>query len=117
MSNTVEKAAALALSSLKSGKIGIRINDRKPVRIEIYGETISVDIPGEHAFGEGFEGFRYRLTEIRLIRKVAEILNKSSKKLDLLIEGRKLLSMGKGVNSILGNEKFFFSNLMRFFRK
>ncbi|AKA48264.1 hypothetical protein IX51_03155 [uncultured archaeon] len=116
MNDLAETLAACALSSLISGKVGIRFNQEDPVEIEASGGVITVRITEKHLSNIMFEGIKHRFSELGNISRIAEALNRSSRRLDLEIEGRKIFSMGKGVSSRLGSEKVYFSNILKSFR-
>ena len=116
MSDTEARIALCILNSVKSGKVGIRINQEEPIRIEISGESVKVTIPERIFSGISFKMIRHRLTDFRAMREAAEILKTSQRRLDLYLDGEKVFSIGKGVSSLFGNEKLYLTNLIRSFK-
>lgn len=113
MTKTTDRVIGTVLSSLKSGSVNVTVQGEDPVKIQVSEGLLSVSM-SEGSFSEiAFGGIRNRLTEMRFIRRLSEILRDSSMRLDLYADGRKILSMGKGVRSFLGSEKVYFSNLLR----
>lgn len=116
MSDTETRLAHFVLNSLKSGKIGIKIGEDEPIRIEVSEESVKVSVPEPLFSGVSFKLLRHRLTDFRLLRRISETLKDSPKRLDLFLDGEKVFSIGKGVSSLFGNEKIYLTNLLRSLR-
>lgn len=113
MTRSADRVIGSVLSSLKSGSVTVRIRDEEPVRIEISHQVLSVRMSEGSFSGMAYGGLRNRLLELRFMRRISEILRDSSIRMDLYSDGKKILSMGKGVKSFLGSERVYFSNLLR----
>lgn len=113
MSRTADRVVGSIISSLKSGSVTVSIRGEEPVRIEVSENTLSIRMTEGAFSGMAFGGVRKRLTELRFMKRLSEIMKDSSMRLDLYANGKKILSMGRGVRSFLGSEKVYFSNLLR----
>ena len=116
MSETESRIARFILNSVKSGKVDIRINREEPIRLEASDECLKVTIPERLFSGVSFKLIRHRLTDFRAMREAAEILKNTERRLDIYLDGEKVFSIGKGVSSLLGNEKLYLTNLIRSFK-
>lgn len=113
MTEETDRALRIAISSLRSGRVTVRINNESPVEVRIEGDTITVSMQEDNFRHSALKGFRGRLAEFRVMRRLSEVFNSASRRFDLMIGDRKVFSMGKGVRSILGKEKVSFSGILR----
>lgn len=101
------------LTSLRAGKVSISFNRDETLEVNVSGKDISVDLEEPHNHGTGFNSLRNRLTQLSLLRGMSRSLHGSSIKLEIYRNRKKIISMGRGINSVLGNEKVHFLNLMK----
>lgn len=101
------------LASLKSGKVSIHFNQDETLEVKVSGNDISVNLEEPASHGEGLVNLHTRLTELRLLRGLSKFLHGSSIRLEVYRNRQKIISMGRGINSLLGNEKVHFLNLLR----
>lgn len=111
MTKEDEKLLFELLKSLKAGKATIRFLRGETLEITVSGNNISVNLeePGTHL--ERLMSVRSRITEIKFLRGLSRLLHKSSIRLEIYRNRRKIVSMGRGIHSLLGNEKVHFLNL------
>lgn len=117
MSNTADRVLGSILSSLKSGSVTISVEGEDPVRVEITDHTLTIRTSRNSFSRRVFGGFKTKLTEYRFMKRMSELLRESAMRLDLYANGKKIMSMGQGVHSFLGNEKVYFSNLFKSTKK
>ena len=61
---------------------------------------------------ERLSSLRSRINEVKLLRGLSELLHASSIRLEIYRNRRKIVSMGRGVRSLLGNEKVHFLSMV-----
>lgn len=113
MSDRLEHVLAGILSSVKSGKVNVRVNDRTEYSLEALDNNISVNMPADHLFSRHGLTLKEKLTDLRMLKKLSTILRDSSIRVEVFMDNRKVFSMGQGVSSLLGSEKVNFLNILR----
>lgn len=116
MSDPETGLAQIILDSMVSGRLGIRVDGKEIMGLEADSESVKLTIPRDLFSGASFTLLRHRLMNFRFLRSAIEILENSSRRLDLFLDRERIFSVGKGVESSFGNEKLYLANLLRSLR-
>lgn len=113
MTKSDDKLLFQLLRTMRSGRVKIRFNSDEALEVSVSGDDISIDLEERTDWGKFTASFRERITELRLLRSLSKLLHGSSIKVEIYRNRKKIVSMGRGVNSALGSEKVHFLNLIR----
>ena len=100
------------LKSLRGGSATIHFLKGETLEITVSGNDISVNLEEAGIHLERLIPLRSRINEAKILRGLSKLLHGSSIRLEIYRNRRKIVSMGRGVRSLLGNEKVHFLNIV-----
>ncbi len=100
------------LKSLKGGSATIHFIRGETLEITVSGNDISVNLEETGIHLERLSSLRSRINEVKLLRGLSALLHASSIRLEIYRNRRKIVSMGRGVRSLLGHEKVHFLSMV-----
>ena len=99
--------------SFQAGNVKVSLNGKKVGEVTVVDGSFQIDIPENIKSNVPIDKLPSRMKELSIAHHISRFLSYIGLRVDVLENGKELVSLGKGVHSLLGNVKLKITRLRK----